>query len=201
MMNTVDGVGSSSVLRRALAASSFIIPPSSNRNTFRSATIGARLACATAWRAWSTVTDARPSGSIRTRSGWFPAKTRRRYGVVGAHQGGGEASGHGRLSHTGGTDEEIRLRRPAQLGPQHRQHRGVPDHTGEDVVHSSSSVVATSSTTRLERLGGVDTTNLLRLCGGQQVEALRHPPLQVEPLAPDPVGHGLALQPEPGVER
>ena len=41
---TVAGVGSSSVLRSAFAASSFSMPPSSSRNTFRSDSRGLRVA-------------------------------------------------------------------------------------------------------------------------------------------------------------
>ncbi len=75
--NTEVGVGSSRVLRRALAACSVIDPASSRRKTFRVDSTGVITACWIVDRACSTPSRCRPSGSTRTRSGWVPAAASR----------------------------------------------------------------------------------------------------------------------------
>ena len=71
-MNAVVALGSSSVLSRAFAAPSLITPASSNTNTFRTDSTGARVALAMVVRACPTVSMVLPSGSTMFTSGYFP---------------------------------------------------------------------------------------------------------------------------------
>ncbi len=74
---TTAADGSSSVLRRALAAWSVMVPASGKRNTVLGPSTGRNAARATTDRICSTPRLVAPSGSITETSGWLPAATRR----------------------------------------------------------------------------------------------------------------------------
>ena len=217
-MRCTNRAGSSRVLSRRLATSSFIVSTRSSTNTRRDASNGVREDAATTGSATSSVRiTCAPVGRTQVRSGCEPAPTRRRtpigVGLALGQQLGREGPGRGALADAGGSVEEIRVRGPAlQRGRKRHPRLRLVLGAGQrrPLAHAPPPAADRRPGARhrrqhvgvhiLRRAVGGDPAPAPRSGGGHPRVGVAHRLLQARALALEPVGLRAPRHRRRGVE-